>query len=105
MRSVAGRARREQAHRVQQLVELLPLPSSGPPEGVAGLYELQAVPDRDVGQGAALGREDDRQLLRGQAAGEIADPGLDGVGLQPGEPAAVPQPGHLPAEREPDRAG
>ena len=91
---------------MQQLVEAVALAFRHvPPEGVAGLHELQAVSDRDVGQGAALGREDDRKLLSGPAAGKIADPCPGGAGLQPGEPAAIPQPGHFPAERELDGTG
>ena len=75
---------------MQQLVEAVALAvHPGPVEGIAGLYQLQAVPGRDVGERAALGRDDDRQLFHGQAAGVVANPGLDGAGLQRGEPGAV----------------
>ena len=91
---------------MQQLVEAVALAvRQGAAAGVADLHQLQAVPDRDVGERAALGRDDDRQVLHGPAAGIVADPGPGRAGLQRGEPGAVPQPGHLPAEREPDRAG
>ena len=91
---------------MQQLVEAVALAvSPGAVAGIAGLYQLQAVPGGDVGERAALGRDDDRQLLDRQAAGVMADPGPGSAVLQRGEAGAVPQPGHLPAEREPDRAG
>jgi hypothetical protein len=97
------RARREQARRVQQRVEADALAAAAV-AGVAGLRQFQAVADRDVGEGAALGRDDDRQVFHGQAEGVMADPGPARAFLQRGEPGAVPQPWHLPAEREPDRA-
>lgn len=97
------RVRREQARRVQQRVEADALAAAAV-AGIAGLCQLQAVADRDVGERAALGRDDDRQVLHGQAAGVVADPGPVRAFLQGLEPGAVPQAGHLPAEREPDRA-
>ena len=63
--------------------------------GSADLDELQAVPDSDVSDRPAFGREDVSDRDNAASAGELARAALLGERMQHGETIGIAYPGHL----------
>ncbi len=100
------RVGREVSERVKELVET--------PSRMAGAFglalvaqfdQLQAVPDGDIGDGAALGGQNHGDLLGSVAALVETQPCRGGLHGERGEAARIAQARDLPAQGEPDRAG
>jgi len=92
---------REVSERVQELVEApARMTRALGLAPVAQFDQLQAVPDSDVGDGAALGGEDHGNLLDGVAALVEAQPGRGGLLGECGEAVRVTQARDLPAQGE-----
>ena len=98
-------ARRQEARRVQQLVEVRSSVIAVSPGTRTGLQQLQAVPDGDIASHAALDGHDDRDLEHRPAGGGDADRRRPGGLLQRGEAGRIPDAGHVGGQMRRRRRG
>ena len=107
----------EDAHRVKDAVEACATVRAPHPRAALQLLELQAVPDGDVGDEAALGRQDRRSAAQSRLGHRRARPAGPEPGGQVGEAFRIADTGHVrrqvvggegrqqPAEAGADRVG
>jgi hypothetical protein len=88
----------EDPHLVQQPVEQRRADAARAVDLRLGVQKLQHVADGDVGQRAALGRDDHGASVQRQAAHRWRDVGAGAQRAQPREPLRVPAASHAPRE-------